>query len=555
MKRRKRIGIMLLTAVLGLSACGVQGKSTAESGAETAALGSISAESSSDNAENPQSDVEKAAEVAALIDKIYVQSRTESTEEDCKAARLAWDSLTEAQKALVEGENADPDYFGRDTGDASLDNAGNQDEIGEQEILVVSFGTSFNDSRVKDIKGVEDAIARENPDWSIRRAFTSQIILNHILARDGESIDNVEQALNRALKNGVKRLLIQPTHLMRGAEYEELLKTVEEYREHFEAVAVAEPLLGEVGADAAGINPDKEMVSRYVLDAAMKSAGFSSAEDAKKAGTALVLMGHGTSHTAKVSYSQMQTQIGKLGYENVFVGTVEGEPEETACERIIEKAKEAGYRSIVLRPLMLVAGDHANNDMAGEDADSWRSQFLASGSFDKVDCQIEGLGRIPEIQALYMQHTRNAMDELKGEASSASENSDNASDRREVETAALPDGEYTAKFTTDSAMFHVNEALKDLGSLTVQDGEMHLHVSLTSKNIVSLYPGLAADAEKDAEHTLKPTEDSVSYPDGSTELVNGFDVPVPYLGEEFDLALLGKKGKWYDHKVKVELVK
>ena len=153
---------------------------------------------------NTVTDQEAADAVAALIDAIYVQERTEDTDEQCAQAKAAWDALTDAQRELVEGENADPDYFGRDTGDASKDDPRNQDDIGENEILVVSFGTSFNDSRVSDIKGVEDAIQAANPDWSVRRAFTAQIIINHVQARDGEFIDNMDQALERAAANGVK---------------------------------------------------------------------------------------------------------------------------------------------------------------------------------------------------------------------------------------------------------------------------------------------------------------------------------------------------------------
>lgn len=350
-----------------------------------------------------------ADEVAALIDAIYVQTRTDETDAQCAAAKAAWDALTDAQKELVEGENADPDYFGRDTGDASKDDPRNGDEIGENEILVVSFGTSFNDSRVADIKGIEDAIAKSFPDWSVRRAFTAQIIINHIQARDGEAIDNVDQALQRAVDNGVKNLLVQPTHLMHGAEYDELVETLESYKDSFENVVVAEPLLGEVGADATVINDDKMYVATEITTAALDESGYDSVIDAANDGVAYVFMGHGTSHTAKVSYSQMQSQMEALSFDNVYIGTVEGEPEETACEAVIEAVKDAGYTKVVLRPLMVVAGDHANNDMAGDDEDSWKSMFLASGYFESVDCQIEGLGRIKTIQELYVDHVARAI--------------------------------------------------------------------------------------------------------------------------------------------------
>ena len=351
-----------------------------------------------------------ADEVAALIDAIYVQTRNENTDEQCAAAKAAWDKLTDAQKELVEGENADPDYFGRDTGDASKDDPLNGDDIGENELLVVSFGTSFNDSRAEDIGGVEKALQAAYPDWSVRRAFTAQIIINHVQARDDEKIDNVDQALERAVSNGVKKLIIQPTHLMHGAEYDELKEAVDSYKDKFESVTIAEPLLGEVGSDATVINEDKQAVAEAITAQAVKSANYDSLDAAAEDGTAFVFMGHGTSHNAKVTYSQMQTQMDTLGYKNVFIGTVEGEPEETACENVIEAVKAAGYKKVILRPLMVVAGDHANNDMAGEDEDSWKSQFEASGAFDEINTQIEGLGRIDAVEQLYVQHTKAAMD-------------------------------------------------------------------------------------------------------------------------------------------------
>ena len=355
-------------------------------------------------------DQEAADNVAALIDAIYVQERTDDTDAQCEAAEAAWDALTDAQKELVEGEEASPEYFGRDTGDASLDDARNQDEIGENELLVVSFGTSFNDSRVADIKGIEDALQEANPDWSVRRAFTAQIIINHIQARDGEKIDNMTQALDRAVANGVKNLVVQPTHLMHGAEYDEMCEAIEAYKDQFESVSIAEPMLGEVGSDATVINADKEAVAKAITAAAVSEAGFESLEAAKDAGTAFVFMGHGTAHVAKVTYSQMQAQMQNLGYENVFIGTVEGEPEETSAEAVIEAVKAAGYTNVVLRPLMVVAGDHANNDMAGSDDDSWKTMFEAAGF--TVDCQIHGLGEIADVQALYVAHTKAAIDAL-----------------------------------------------------------------------------------------------------------------------------------------------
>ena len=528
---KKRL-VTILLAVSMVSALTVTGCSS-NSTKETTAVKESSAENE---------DQKAADEVAALIDAIYVQKRTDDTDEQCRKAKEAWDALTDAQKELVEGEYADPDYFGRDTGDASKDDPLNQDGIGEKEILVVSFGTSFNDSRVADIKGIEDALQEAYPEWSVRRAFTAQIIINHIQARDGECIDNVDQALERAVANGVKQLVVQPTHLMHGAEYDELMDSVETYKDQFESVKVAEPLLGEVGEDAAVVNTDKEAVAKAITAEAVSKAGYDSLESAKEDGTAFVFLGHGTSHTAKVSYSQMQTQMQNLGYENVFIGTVEGEPEETACEAVIEAVSEAGYKKVVLRPLMVVAGDHANNDMAGDDEDSWKSMFVSSGKFDSVDTQIEGLGMIPEIQKIYVEHTSDVIGQQPETA---------GEDAGSVKTSELEDGVYSVDFLTDSSMFHANEACDGKGTLTVENHKMTLHVSLTSKNILNLYPGLAEDAAKEGANLLEPTIDTVTYSDGTTEEVHGFDIPVPALDEEFDLALIGTKGKWYDHKVSV----
>ena len=419
MKRKTMLALMLAVSMT----CSMGAATTAMAADDSATEESAEA---ADTTEASDADQEAADNVAALIDKIYVQERNDTTDEDCKAAKEAWDALTDAQKELVEGENADPDYFGRDTGDASKDDPRNQDEIGENELLVVSFGTSFNDSRAEDVKGIEDALAEAYPDWSVRRAFTAQIIINHVEARDDEVIDNMQQALDRAVENGVKNLVVQPTHLMHGAEYDEMTEAINEYKDKFESVAIAEPMLGEVGDDATVINDDKKAVAQAITDEACKEAGFDSMDAAAEAGTAFVFMGHGTSHTANITYDQMQTQMEDLGFKNAFIGTVEGEPEDTACDKVIEKVKEAGYKNVVLRPLMVVAGDHANNDMAGDDEDSWKSQFVASGNFDKVDCQIEGLGRIEAVEKLYVEHTKAAIDSLGSTDESA--DSDAAAD-------------------------------------------------------------------------------------------------------------------------------
>ena len=420
--RRRNLAVLVSLSLMGTMSMTGYAASEKETTTEAA-----STEAGSTEAESKSADQEAADKVADLIDAIYVQERTDKTDEQCKEAKEAWDALTDAQKELVEGENADPDYFGRDTGDASKDDPRNGDEIGENEILVVSFGTSFNDSRAADIKGIEDALQEAYPDWSVRRAFTAQIIINHVEARDDEVIDNMQQALDRAVDNGVKNLVVQPTHLMHGAEYDEMTEAIEEYKDKFESVAIAEPMLGEVGDDATVINDDKKAVAQAITDEACKEAGYDSMEAAAEDGTAFVFMGHGTSHTANVTYDQMQTQMNDLGFTNAFIGTVEGEPEDTECQAVIAKVKDAGFKKVVLRPLMVVAGDHANNDMAGDDDDSWKSQFNASGAFDSVDCQIAGLGRIEAVEDLYVEHTKAAIDSL-GTADTTEETTDDTAE-------------------------------------------------------------------------------------------------------------------------------
>ena len=338
---------------------------------------------------------EAVAACNAAIEAIQVQERTDETDAQCEAAKAAYDALTDEQKEQLD----DPDYFGLDTGDASKDDPLNGDDIGENELLVVSFGTSFNDSRAEDIGGVEKA-----------------------LARDGEKIDNTQQALERAVANEVKNLVIQPTHLMHGAEYDELMGYVNEYKDKFDSIEVAEPLLGEVGKDASEVNADKEATAKAAVAEAVKAADADSIDALAEDGTAIVCMGHGTGHEANVTYDEMQTQMDQLGYKNVFVGTVEGNPPDTALPEVKKAVEDAGYTKVILRPLMVVAGDHANNDMAADEEGTWYYGFVNGGQFevegadapveigeglgaDNVTCQIEGLGRIADIQKIYIDHT------------------------------------------------------------------------------------------------------------------------------------------------------
>ncbi|MDY5639719.1 MAG: sirohydrochlorin cobaltochelatase [Lachnospiraceae bacterium] len=536
---------LALVMALALTACGNNASAVQENPQTTEDTKEVSEETVAEETKDDESvSSDPVKEVSDLIDAIYVQQRTDETDELCAKAKEAWDALTEEQKQLVSGENADYDYFGRDTGDASLDDPLNADDIGEIEILVVSFGTSFNDSRTNDIGGIEKAIQKAFPTLSVRRAFTSQIIINHVQARDGIKIDNVDQALERAVNNKVKTLIVQPTHLMHGAEYDELTEILGKYADKFEQVIVSEPLLGEHADDEKAVNKDKEIVAKSVLDAAIEDAGFESIDKSIEESTAFVFLGHGTSHKAKVTYSQMVNTFKDLGYPNAFVGTVEGEPEETSIDEVISAVADAGFKNVILRPLMVVAGDHANNDMAGDDEDSWKSIFESKGVFNSVECQIEGLGSIEELQNLYVSHINDA---LEKDPIVIEDKSDNKT--------ALEDGIYSAKFETDSGMFKINETKEGRGILTVKDGKMTMEIVLSGDGIVGLYEGLAKDAKNDEKNRINCSKVTVKYDDGSEEEVNSFVIDVPVLDKEFDLALIGKKEKWYDHKVIVSDVK
>ncbi|MBQ9661657.1 MAG: sirohydrochlorin cobaltochelatase [Oscillospiraceae bacterium] len=289
--------------------------------------------------------------------------------------------------AYAEDAEEEENY---ETGDASLDDALNADGIGEKELLVVSFGTSFNDSRRMTVGGIERALQHAFPDWSVRRAFTSQIIIDHVKARDGEVIDNVTEALDRAIENGVKTLVVQPTHLMHGYEYTDLVNELAEYADAFETIAVGEPLL----------TTDED----FALTAAVLADATADYDDGK---TAIVFMGHGTEAESNEVYGRMQEVMTNAGYVNCFVGTVEAEP---SVEDVLEMVQAGDYERVILRPMMIVAGDHANNDMAGDEEDSWKSVFEDAGY--EVECVLEGLGQMYVIQQMFAAHAGEAIASL-----------------------------------------------------------------------------------------------------------------------------------------------
>ncbi len=307
---------------------------------------------------------------------VYAEETTESTAE----------AVTEAAGEEAEAE-AEEDYT---TGDASLDNVRNQDEIGEKELLVISFGTSFNDNRRLTIGAIEEAMEEAFPDYSVRRGFTSNIIIDHVNSRDGILIDDVEAALNRAVDNGVKTLVIQPTHLMDGLEYQDVEAMVAEYADSFEQVVMGEPLLSS--------EEDFDAVAAAITDAT------SEYDDGQ---TAICFMGHGTEAESNEVYAKMQEKLTELGFENYYVGTVEAAP---TLDDVLAAVQEGEYTKVVLQPLMVVAGDHANNDMAGEEEGTWKTTFEDAGY--EVECVLSGLGEIPAIQDLYVAHAQAAIDSL-----------------------------------------------------------------------------------------------------------------------------------------------
>ena len=306
------------------------------------------------------------------------------------AATTAAETTTVAETTAAETAAAEEDEENYNTGDASMDNTRNQDEIGEKELLVVSFGTSYNDSRRLTVGAIENAIENAFPDYSVRRGFTSQIIIDHVKKRDNVSIDNVTEALNRAVDNGVKTLVVQPTHLMNGLEYTDLVNELADNSDAFEQVAVGEPLLTS--------DDDFKAVISAITDATKEY------DDGE---TAICFMGHGTEADSNAVYQKMQDMLKEEGFDNYYVGTVEATP---SCEDVINQVKEGSYKKVVLEPLMIVAGDHANNDMAGDDDDSWKSQFEAAGY--EVTCLVRGLGELEPIQQLFVQHAQAAVDSL-----------------------------------------------------------------------------------------------------------------------------------------------
>ncbi len=391
------------------------------------------------------------------------------------------------------------------TGDASLDKSRNEDGIGSKELLVVSFGTSFNDSRRLTVGAIEDALEKALPAYSVRRGFTSNIIIEHVARRDGQIIDDVTQALERAKANGVKELLVQPTHLMNGYEYSDLRNELAKYADDFESIKIGAPLL----------TTDDDFAK--VADAMVKAT----AEFTKDGKTAVCYMGHGTEAASNGIYAKMQQVLTEAGHTNYFVGTVESEP---TAQDLVKLVKEAGYENVVLRPMMIVAGDHANNDMADEnDPESWYSVFTAAGL--NVQADVRGLGELKEVQDLLVAHAKAAV-ELS--------DTDVAIDPGKAAPASLADGVYTIEVESSAKMFRVVGC-----ELTVAGGKMTAVLTLSGTGYDKLFAGTKAEAEAAAEGFIPFQEDS--------EGKYTYTVSVSALDEELPFAAhSAKKDEWYD---------
>lgn len=278
------------------------------------------------------------------------------------------------------------------TGCGEKKDSGNAKASSDKEILVVSFGTSYSNSRHVTIGAIEDAIREAYPDYQVRRAFTAQIIIDKLKKEENIEIDNVKQALDRAVANGVKTLVVQPTHLMNGLEYNDLKKELDKYKDKFDKIALGKPLL-------TSDEDFKQVIAAITNDTKEYLDGE----------TAICFMGHGTEADSNKVYATLQEKLKAAGYNDYFVGTVEAKP---SVDDLIAQVKESGkYKRVILQPLMVVAGDHANNDMAGDGEDSWVSKFKAAGF--EVKPVLRGLGQNYDIQKIYLEHLKAAIDPLK----------------------------------------------------------------------------------------------------------------------------------------------
>lgn len=370
------------------------------------------------------------------------------------------------------------------------------DETTEKVLLAVSFGTSYNDSRDVTIGAVENALQEAFPDYQVRRAFTSQIIIDILAERDGLDIDNVTAGMSRLVADGVKDVIIQPTHVMSGFEYDDVIAEVMPFADQFDSFIIGAPLLT--------VDTDYDTVVSVIVDETQQYV----ADD-----TAIVFMGHGTHHKANATYANLQQKVTDAGYDNIFIGTVEAEP---SLDDMLDMVADFGAAKVVLLPLMIVAGDHANNDMASNEDDSWKSAFVAAGY--EVECVLKGLGQYNGIQELIVQHAGEATAPLTP-----------------IFADELKDGTYEIEVLSSSSMFKIVNA-----QLTVTNGEMTAVLTLSGDGYEKLYNGTG-------EKALADTDDTYIYFVEDAEGLYTYEVLVAALDQDTDVAAWSfNKEKWYD---------
>ncbi len=366
-------------------------------------------------------------------------------------------------------------------------------------LLVVSFGTSYNESRQQTIGAVESALQKAYPDYEVRRAFTSQIIIDKLKERDGEETDNVTEAMKRLVADGVKDVVVQPTHVMPGFEYDDMVKEVSAYEQFFNTLKIGKPLL------------TSEEDFKTLADVLAKETA-----DYNTDGTAVVWMGHGTEHKANTTYATMQKAFTDAGYSNYFVGTVEATP---TLEDLIGLVKESGAKKVVLLPLMIVAGDHANNDMAGDEEDSWKTQFEKAGF--EVTPVLHGLGQYPGVQEMIVKHADETMHAVGP-----------------ISADQIANGQYNIQVESSSSMFNITDCV-----LTVENGKMTARMTMSGHGYGKLFMGTAEEAAKASEDAFCMDVQSTSDADD----FNVFEVPVTALNTEINCAAWSiNKEQWYD---------
>ena len=259
-------------------------------------------------------------------------------------------------------------------------------------ILATSFGTTFGNTRSITIGAIESTLAESFPEWEVRRAFTSNNIRRILRERDGIFIDSVPEALEKLISEGIKHVVIMPTHFMEGDEYyNKIIATAKVFKDRFESLKVGHTLL------------TKKEDYKELTEILIKTA-----ETYDDGNTAMVYMGHGTEHAANAGYKMLQDYIFSRGINNIFIGTVEASPN---IDDMLESVKKLGSKRVILAPLMIVAGDHARNDMAGNEDDSWKNTFRKAG-YDVV-CILNGLGSEYAVQKMIVRHCKETIESIE----------------------------------------------------------------------------------------------------------------------------------------------